>query len=236
VRRIWLALPLLLALAAPAAAARPPEALWSVIAVAHGSYSVDYGQDRPSPSSGVNGRGTGRWSWRMKALAAGYDIDTSIAAFRMHVAEQSDIVLYTFQQNEIRETPFCRPPAASSVDWVRDPSVGLFLSRARGFRLDHGFGGRLAGCHVGAHGMGLYDGLLPTDTPIGRGTFRTRRDREFKDTWTQQISLDRSHEPDPGSAHTFSAEGTATVSVRRLTRRSAAALKLRLRRIPRTPL
>jgi hypothetical protein len=234
--RIWLALPLLLAMATPAAAARPREPLWGVIAVASGSYSVDYGQDRPSPASGVDGRGTGRWSWRMKALASGYDVDTSLAAFRMDVTEQSDIVLYTYQQNQIRETPYCRTPAGSTVGWVRDPSVGLFLSPRRGFQLDHGFGDRLAGCHVGAHGMGLYDGVSPADTPIARGAFRPRRDRFFEDTWSQEISLDRTHEFDPSSAHTFQAEGTIAISVRRLTRRSAAAFKVRLRRIPRTPL
>jgi hypothetical protein len=235
VRRIWLALPLLLIAAAPAAAAPPREPLWGVIAVASGSYSVDYGQDRPSPSSGVDGRGTGRWTWRMKALASGYDIDTSLAAFRMDVTEQSDIVLYALQQNQIREAPYCRPPAGGTVDWVRDPSVGLFLSPRRGFQLEHGFGDLLAGCHVGAHGMGLYDGVSPVDTPIARGAFRPRRDRRFEDTWTQEISLDRTHESDPSSAHTFQAQGTITISVRRLTRRSAAALKVRLRRIPRTP-
>jgi hypothetical protein len=233
VRWIWLALPLLLVMATPAAAARPREPLWRVTAVASGGYSVDYGQDRPSPSSGVDGHGTGTWSWRMKALAAGYDIDTSIAAFRMDVTEQSDIVLYTFQQNQVQETPYCRPPAARPVAWVRDPSVGLFLSPSRGFQLDHGFGDRLAGCHVGAHGMGLYDGVLPTDTPIPRGAFRPRRDRSFKDTWTQEISLDRTHESDPSSAHTFQAEGTITISVRRLSPESARVLRARLRRIPR---
>jgi hypothetical protein len=233
VRWIWLALPLLLVMATPAAAARPHEPLWRVTAVASGGYSVDYGQDRPSPSSGVDGRGTGTWSWRMKALAAGYDIDTSIAAFRMDVTEQSDIVLYTFQQNQVQDTPYCRPPAARPVAWVRDPSVGLFLSPRRGFQLDHGFGDRLAGCHVGAHGMGLYDGVLPTDTPIPRGAFRPRRDRSFKDTWTQEISLDRTHESDPSSAHTFQAEGTITISVRRLSPESARVLRARLRRIPR---
>ena len=233
-RRIWLALPLLLVMATPAAAARPREPLWRVIAVAYGSYAVDYGQDRPSLSSGVDGRGTGTWTWRMKALATGYDIDTGIAAFRMDVTEQSDIVLYTLQQNQIRETPYCRPPAGSTVDWVRDPSVGLFLRGRRGFQLDHGFADRLAGCHVGAHGMGLYDGASPVETPIARGAFRPRLDRNFNDTWTQAISLDRTHESDPSSAHTFQAEGTITISVRRLTRRSAAAFKLRLRRVPRT--
>ena len=58
-------------IATPAAAARPREPLWGVIAVANGSYSVDYGQDRPSPSSGVNSPGAGTWSWRMKALPTG---------------------------------------------------------------------------------------------------------------------------------------------------------------------
>ena len=220
-------------MATPAAAPRPREPLWRVTAVASGGYSVDYGQDRPSPSSGVDGRGTGTWSWRMTALAAGDEIDTSIAAFRMDVTEQSDIVLYTFQQNQVQETPYCRPPAARPVAWVRDPSVGLFLSPRRGFQLDHGFGGRLAGCHVGAHGMGLYDGVLPADTPVPRGAFRPRRDRSFKDTWTQEISLDRTHESDPSSAHTFQSEGTITISVRRLSPESARVLRARLRRIPR---
>lgn len=231
-RRAWLAVPLLLLTATPASAARPREPLWSVVAVASGTYSVDYGQDRPAPSSGIDGRGTGRWSWRMKALASGYDIDTGIAAFRMNVEEQSDIVLYSLQQNQIIETPYCRPPAVSSVDWVRDPSVGLFLGSG-GFQVNHAFGDRLAGCHAGAHGMSLFDGASPAETTIGRGAFRPRRDRVFSDTWTQLISLDRTHETDPSSAHTFQAEGTITIRVRRLSRRAAAALRLRLRSIPR---
>jgi hypothetical protein len=232
VRRLWLAVPLLLAITTPAGAARPREPLWGVTVAASGSYSVDYGQDRPSPPAGVDGRGSGQWSWRMRALASGLDVDTSIAAFRMDVTEQSDIVLYSLQQNQMRETPYCRPPVGSTVDWVRDPSVGLFLSRGRGFRVDHGFFDRLAGCHVGAHGMSLYDGASLADTPLARGAFRPRRDRSFTDTWTQQISLDRTHESDPSSAHTFQADGTITISVRRLSRNSAAALRSRLRRIP----
>jgi len=219
-------------MAPPASAATPREPLWGVIAVAYGSYSVDYGQDRPAPPSGIDGRGSGRWSWRMKALASGFDIDTDIAAFRMNVTEQSDIVLYSLQQNQVNETPYCRPPAGSSVDWVRDPSVGLFLG-AGGFRVDHAFGNLLGGCHVGAHGMSLYDGASPAETPIARGAFRPRRDRAFTDTWTQEISLDRTHDTAASSAHTFAAEGTITISVRRLSRRSAAAFRARLRSIPR---
>ena len=61
-RRAWLAVPLLLLMAPAASAATPREPLWGVIAVAYGSYSVDYGQDRPSPPSGIDGRGSGRWS------------------------------------------------------------------------------------------------------------------------------------------------------------------------------
>jgi hypothetical protein len=221
-------------MAAPASAAAPREPLWGVIAVAYGSYSVDYGQDRPAPPSGIDGRGTGRWSWRMKALASGFDIDTDIAAFRMNVTEQSDILLYSLQQNQLHETPYCRTPAGTTVDWVRDPSVGLFLGM-RGFQVDHGFGNLLAGCHVGAHGMTLYDGASPADTRIARGALRPRRDRTFKDTWTQEISLDRTHETDASSAHTFAAEGTITISVTRLSRRSAAGLRARLRSIPRAP-
>jgi hypothetical protein len=221
-------------MAAPASAAAPREPLWGVIAVAYGSYSVDYGQDRPAPPSGIDGRGTGRWSWRMKALASGFDIDTDIAAFRMNVTEQSDILLYSLQQNQLHETPYCRTPAGTTVDWVRDPSLGLFLGM-RGFQVDHGFGNLLAGCHVGAHGMTLYDGASPADTRIARGALRPRRDRTFKDTWTQEISLDRTHETDASSAHTFAAEGTITISVTRLSRRSAAGLRARLRSIPRAP-
>jgi hypothetical protein len=233
VRRAWLAVPLLLLVAPAASAATPREPLWGVRVVAYGSYSVDYGQDRPSPPSGVDGRGSGSWSWRIKALASGFDIDTDIAAFRMEVTEQSDIVLYSLEQNQLYERPYCRPPAGSTVSWVRDPSVGLFLGSG-GFRVDHGFFDRLAGCHVGAHGMSLYDGASPADTAIARASFRPRRDRAFNHTWTQAISLDRTHQPDPARAHTFQAGGTITISVRRLTRRGAAALKGRLRAIPRS--
>jgi hypothetical protein len=219
--------------ASPAAAARPREPLWGVTVVASGGYSVDYGQDRPAPPSGIDGTGAGRWSWRMKALASGYDIDTGIAAFRMNVSEQSDIVLYSLQQNQIYETPYCRTPAASTVDWVRDPGVGLFLSPSGGFQVTHPFVNQLAGCHVGAHGMSLYDGASPAETVIARGAFRPRRDRAFKQTWTQAILLDRTHESDAASAHTFQANGTITISLRRLSKRAARALKLRLRTIPR---
>jgi hypothetical protein len=221
-------------MAAPASAATR-EPLWGVIAVAYGSYSVDYGQDRPAPPSGIDGRGSGRWSWRMKALASGFAIDTDIAAFRMTVTEQSDIVLYSLQQNQLQETPYCRPPAGSTVDWVRDPSVGMFLGSG-GFHVDHAFGTLLGGCHVGGHGMSLYDGASPAETPIARGAFRPRRDRAFTDTWTQEILLDRSHDSAASSAHTFAAEGTITISVRRLSRRSAAAFRARLRSIPRVRL
>jgi hypothetical protein len=231
VRRAWLAVPLLLLTAPAASAAPPPEPLWGVTAVAAGSYSVDYGQDRPSPPSGIDGRGSGSWSWRIKALASGFDIDTDIAAFRMEVTEQSDIVLYSLEQNQLYERPYCRPPAGSAVSWVRDPSVGLFLGSG-GFRVDHGFFDRLAGCQVGGHGMSLYDGASPADTAIARGSFRPRRDRAFNRTWTQAISRDRTHQPDPARAHTFQAEGTITISVRRLSRRAAAAMRLRLRSIP----
>ena len=220
-------------MATPAAAARPREPLWRVIVVASGSYSVDYGQDRPSPSSGVDGRGTGTWGWRMKALASGYEIDTSIAAFRMDVAEQSDIVLYTVQQNQITETPYCRPPPARPVAWVRDPSVGLFLSAAPRLPL----GSRLRRPARRLPCRRTRDGPLrrcvAADTPIARGAFRPRRDRSFKDTWTQEIALDRTHESDPRSAHTFQAVGAITVSVKRISPESASRLRARLRRIPR---
>jgi hypothetical protein len=217
-------------MASPAAAAEPREPLWGVTALAYGSYAVDYGEDRPTPPSGIDGRGSGQWRWRMRALASGFEIDSDIAAFRMDVTEQSDIVLYSVQQNQLTQTPYCRVPAASTVAWVRDPSVGLFLG-SRGFRVEHGFFDRLAGCHVGAHGMGLYDGASPAETPIARGGFRPRRDRAFTKTWTQTISLDRTHEPDPGSAHSFQANGAITIFVRRLTRRGAAALRFRLRSV-----
>ena len=219
---------------AASAAAPPREPLWRVIAAAHGSYSVEYGQDRPAPPSGIDGSGSGSWSWRMKALASGLHIDTDIAAFRMTVTERSDIVLYSLQQSQLHETPYCRTPPGITVDWVRDPSVGLFLG-SRGFQVDHGFGDRLAGCHVGAHGMSLYDGASPADTRMARGSFRPRRDLAFKQGWTQEIALDRTHETDAASAHSFQAEGTITISVRRLSRRSAAGLRARLRSIPRVP-
>jgi hypothetical protein len=236
VRRAWLAVPLLLVTATPAEAAPPPEPQWGVVVSARGSYVVDYGQDRPVPSSGVDGRGIGNWSWRIKALASGRNVDTSIAAFRMNVTELSDIVLYSLQQNEIRETPYCRPPAGITVDWVRDPRVGLYLSSTGGFQVNHPFFDRLAGCHIGAHGMSLYDGASPAETLIPRGLFRPRRDRDFRRTWAQDIVLDRTHEPDPDSAHTFEAHGTIRIQVKRLSKRAAAAIKLRLRSIPRTPL
>jgi hypothetical protein len=97
--------------------------------------------------------------------------------------------------------------------------------------VSHPFFDRLGGCHVGAHGMSLYDGASPADTRIPRGAFRPRRDEEFKRTWTQVIALDRAHES--GTPHTFAAQGTITIRLKRLTRRAARALGSRLRAVPR---
>jgi hypothetical protein len=207
-----------LALAAPAAPAAEP--LWGVRVVALGTYTLDYGDD----GDAIDGQGTGRWSWEMKALAEGLGIDTGTAIFRMTVEEASDIVL-------AQQSPYCRPSAGSTVGWVRNSRAGLFLSSSRGFDVTHPFFDRLEGCHVGAHGMSLYDGASPADTRIPRGTFRPRRDSEFRRTWTQVIALDRTHEA--GTPHAFAAQGTITIRVRRLTRRAARALQARLRAVPR---
>jgi hypothetical protein len=221
VRRAWLPLALLLAVPAPAAAAAP-EPLWSVRAVAFGSYTLDYGDD----GDPIDGQGTGNWRWELKALADGFNVDTGTTIFRMTVAEASDIVL-------AGRAPSCRPPAGTTIDWVREPRAGLFLSSSRGFQVNHPFFDLLDGCHVGAHGMGLYDGATPAETRVPRGAFRPRRDSTFKRTWTQVIALDRTHES--GTPHSFRADGTITIRLKRLTKRAARAFKLRLRSVPPAP-
>jgi hypothetical protein len=212
----------MLALAAPASHAATADPLWRVSAVATGTYMLDYGDD----GDAIDGQGTGSWRWQMKALAEGLKIDTGTAIFRMTVAEASDIVL-------AGQSPHCRPPAGSTLDWVRDSRVGLFLSSSGGFQVNHPFFDRLEGCHVGAHGMSLYDGASPADTRIPRGAFRPRRQREFKRTWTQVIALDRTHES--GTPHTFAAQGTITIRLQRITKRAARTLEARLRAVPRAP-
>jgi hypothetical protein len=215
---------LALALALPSAPAHPHEPLWRVHATASGTYAVDYGAERDL----VDGQGGGSWRWEMKALASGPAVDTDVAAFRMSVRESSTIALSDGE-------PFCRPPATARVGWVRDDRVGLYFDAARlGFQVDHPFGGLLTGCHVGAHGMTLYDGATPASAPVVRGAFRPRRDRSFEDTWTQSILLDRSHDPGQDT-HTFGATGTVTIDIARIDRRAARLLALRLRSTPRTP-
>jgi hypothetical protein len=215
---------LAVALALPAVPARAPEPQWRVHVVASGSYAVDYGAEGDL----VDGQGSGSWRWEMKALASGLAVDTDLAIFRMTVGESSTIVLPGGM-------PYCRPPATASIRWVRDARVGLYFdARGRGFQVDHPFAGRLQGCHVGSHGMTLYDGAAPASTRTPRGAFRPRRDRSFADTWTQSIALDRSH--DPGEeTHSFTANGTIEIEVRRISSRAARALRLRLRSTPRTP-
>jgi hypothetical protein len=212
---------LVLALAFPSSAAAEPQ--WRVHAEASGSYILNYGDERDA----IDGQSDGVWAWEMRAVAAGPDIDTGTAIFRMEVEESSNIVL-------VDGSPSCRPPATGSVGWVRDSRVGLNLERARrGFQVDHPFFDLLAGCHAGAHGMSLYDGASPVETRIPRGAFNPRIDRTFEHTWTQQIALDGTHESGP--PHTFSASGGLTISVRRISARAARALRLRLRSTPRTP-
>ena len=210
---------MVLAVPAPAAAAEP---LWGVRAVATGAYALDYGDD----GDAVDGQGTGTWRWEMKALAEGLTVDTRTAIFRMTVEEASDIVL-------AGQSRYCRPPAGSTVGWVRNSRVGLYLGRTRGFQVNHPFFDRLRGCHVGAHRMSLYDGASPSETRIPRGAFRPRRDDEFKRTWTQMIAFDRTHESGP--PHAFAAQGTITIRLKRISRRAGRTLEARLRAVPRAP-
>jgi hypothetical protein len=212
---------LAIAMAFPSASPGTAEPHWRVHVTASGIYAVDYGAE----TDAVDGQAGGSWEWEMKAVASGFGVDTDVSILRMSVQESSSIVLPG-------GAPYCRPPATGEVDWVRDSRVGLYFSaRSRGFQVDHPFGGLLEGCHAGAHGMTLYDGAAPANTRIPRGAFRPRRDRTFEDTWTQQIVLDRSHDPGQDT-HTFSASGTITVEVRRISSRAARALRLRLRSIP----
>jgi hypothetical protein len=214
-RPVWIAL--LLLVVAPGAAAA--ETHWSVRASGSGSYVLGYGNER----DGIDGQADGVWAWQLKALASGPELDTELATFRMEVGESSSLVLGD-------GSPICRPPAAGSVGWVRDSRVGLYLSRAkRGFQLDHPYFGLLAGCHAGAHGMSLYDGASPSETPYGR--FRPRRHRSFERTWTQQIALDGTHER--GTPHTFTASGSLTIVLRRISARAARRLARSLRATPR---
>jgi hypothetical protein len=219
VRPAWVTLALFLALPAPAALAADP--LWSVRASASGTYSLDYGDD----GDAIDGQGSGSWRWAMKALADGPKLDTSVAVFRMSAEETSDVVA--------GGTPSCRPAPAFQLGWVRDWRVGLFLSTSGGFQVSHPFFDRLDGCHVGAHGMTLYDGASPADTPVPRRAFRPRSTRRFERTWTQEISLPPGHES--GTPHGFLANGTLTIRARRISKRGAAVLRARLRRVPRTP-
>ena len=203
------------------AAAEEPH--WRVHAEASGSYLLNYGDERDA----IDGQADGVWSWEMKALADGADVDTGTAIFRMEVEESSNIVLAD-------GSPACRPPLGGTVGWVRDGRVGLNLERSpRGFRVDHPFFDLLAGCHVGAHGMSFYDGASPAETPVGRRVLRPRFTHFFEQTWTQQSTLDRGHEPGP--PHTFSATGGLTISLKRISAGAARKLRLRLRSTPRTP-
>ena len=212
------------ALLALALALPSPQPAWRVDVTATGNYAVDYGAENDL----VDGRAGGSWTWEIKALASGFAVDTDLAIFRMTVDESSSIVLPG-------GTPYCRPPETASIGWVRDPNVGFYFdARRRGFRVDHPFGELLAGCHVGAHGMTLYDGAGPANTRIAPGAFRPRRDRSFESTWTQTIALDRSHDPGQDT-HTFTAGGTITIHVSRIGSRAARRLGLRLRSTPQTP-
>lgn len=218
-RALWIVLGFLLLAPGTAAA----EVHWRVHAFASGSYMLDYGDERDA----IDGQGDGVWAWDMKALASGIEVDTEIAIFRMEDQEKSDIVLSG-------GSPNCRPPALGRVGWFRDGRVGLYFARRqRGFQLDHPFFDSLGGCHVGAHGMTLYDGASPAATRVPRGAFKPRRDRAFERSWTQQIGLERGHEPGP--PHAFHASGGLTISLKRISPRAARVLRLRLRSTPRTP-
>ena len=219
-RAAWIVLGVLLVAPSSAAAAEPQ---WRVHAFASGSYALDYGGEQDA----IDGQASGSWSWDMRAVASGLEVDSELAVFRMETEESSGIVLPD-------GSPACRPPPLGLVGPVRDAGVGLYYVRGRrGFQVDHPFFGRLGGCHVGAHGMTLYDGASPGTTRVPRGSFSPRRDRSFQRTWTQYIALERGHESGP--PHAFSATGRLTIRVRRISARAARALRLKLRSTPRTP-
>ena len=218
-RAVWIVLGLLLA--APASAAA--EVHWRVHAFASGSYRLDYGSEQDA----IDGQADGTWAWDMKAVASGLEVDTEIAVVRMEDEESSSIVL-------AGGSPRCRPPDLGPVGPFRDARAGLYYARRqRGFQVDQPFSDRLGGCHVGAHGMTLYDGASPAATRVPRAAFNPRRVRSFKRTWTQLIDLDRGHESGP--PHTFYASGGLTISLKRISARAARTLRLRLRSTPRTP-
>ena len=223
-RAVWIVLGLLLAApasAAPASAAA--EVYWRVHVFASGSYRLDYGSEQDA----IDGQADGTWAWDMKAVASGLEVDTEIAVVRMEDEESSSIVL-------AGGSPRCRPPDLGPVGPFRDARAGLYYARRqRGFQVDQPFSDRLGGCHVGAHGMTLYDGASPGTTRVPRGAFSPRRDRSFERTWTQELALERGHESGP--PHAFSAEGRLTIRVRRISARAARALRLKLRSTPRTP-
>jgi hypothetical protein len=218
-RAVWIVLGLLLV--APGSAAA--EVHWRVHAFASGSYRLDYGSEQDA----IDGQADGTWAWDMRAVASGLEVDTEIAVVRMEDEESSSIVL-------AGGSPRCRPPDPGPVGPFRDARAGLYYARRqRGFQVDQPFSDRLGGCHVGAHGMTLYDGATPAATRVPRGAFNPRRARSFKRTWTQLINLDRGHESGP--PHTFYASGGLTISLKRISARAARTLRLRLRSTPRTP-
>ena len=218
-RAVWIVLGLLLA--APGSAAA--EVHWRVHAFASGSYRLDYGSEQDA----IDGQAGGTWAWDMRAVASGLEVDTEIAVVRMEDEESSSIVL-------AGGSPRCRPPDLGPIGPFRDARAGLYYARRqRGFEVDQPFSDRLGGCHVGAHGMTLYDRASPAATHVPRGAFNPRRARSFKRTWTQLIDLDRGHESGP--PHTFSASGGLTISLKRISARAARTLRLRLRSTPRTP-
>jgi len=218
-RAVWIVPGLLLA--APGSAAA--EVHWRVHAFASGSYRLDYGSEQDA----IDGQADGTWAWDMRAVASGLEVDTEIAVVRMEDEESSSIVL-------AGGSPRCRPPDLGPIGPFRDARAGLYYARRqRGFEVDQPFSDRLGGCHVGAHGMTLYDGASPAATRVPRGAFNPRRARSFKRTWTQLIDLDRGHESGP--PHTFYASGGLTISLKRISARAARTLRLRLRSTPRTP-
>jgi len=218
-RAVWIVLGVLLV--APGSAAA--EVHWRVHAFASGSYRLDYGSEQDA----IDGQADGTWAWDMRAVASGVEVDTEIAVVRMEDEESSSIVL-------AGGSPRCRPPDLGPVGPFRDARAGLFYGRRqRGFQVDQPFSDRLGGCHVGAHGMTLYDGASPAATRVPRGAFNPRRARSFERTWTQLIDLDRGHESGP--PHTFYASGGLTISLKRISARAARTLRLRLRSTPRTP-
>jgi hypothetical protein len=224
--------------------------------VSSGSWSVNYGEERKQPglttAIGVDGKGSENWRWEIQSVArfAGGQMTVAASVFRLSSRVRNSVVSYTIQMGEVYAKKLCDAPRSSLDatfdglgrrprwpfgDWVRGsewldrvavtPAGVEVTFRLASHGCDHG---------AGEHGLSYYNNIEPFESRIPRGAFNPRFDESYKPpAFRDQVSNGRNHDrSDLNKLHTFSGSSKLTVTIKRISEKTARKRRDSYRKYP----